>query len=124
MKTKLFALGALFGGIAVGLGAFGAHGLQGMPANILKNWEIAVRYQFWHALVIMILALTSDIFKDSLLNRISSLFTIGIIIFSGSLYCLALGAPKWLGAITPIGGIGLILGWATLIYSTYNAKHQ
>ncbi len=101
---------------AVALGAFGAHALRGrIDADALAVWRTAVDYQMWHALAL--LAFTS-LSTASLPSRISaaavSSFTCGIVIFSGSLYALALGAPRWLGAITPLGGLAFLLGWLLL----------
>ncbi|HET7624712.1 MAG TPA: DUF423 domain-containing protein [Verrucomicrobiae bacterium] len=104
-------IASLMGLLAVALGAFGAHSLKGILTNngTTAIWEKAVFYHFIHAVMLFILATRA-------MNRgpwIS--FLIGIIIFSGSLYVLALTNVRWLGAITPIGGIAFIVGWAWLL---------
>lgn len=101
---------------AVALGAFGAHALRGrIDVDALAVWRTAVDYQMWHALALLALASLST---TSSLSRVSAVavisFTCGIVIFSGSLFALALGAPRWLGAITPLGGLAFLLGWLVL----------
>ena len=98
------------------LGAFGAHGLKSrLAADALALWGTGVQYHLWHALALVLTGLCASAFGDSAWLRASGwLFLAGITIFSGSLYALALGAPKWLGAIAPLGGTALILGWLAL----------
>ena len=107
------ALAALFGGFGVVLGAFGAHALQARldPAN-LQTWHTAVEYQFWHALALLVVALHARSLPFSRL--IEALFCVGIVLFCGSLYAIALGAPHLLGAVTPVGGLAFIGGWILL----------
>ena len=96
---------------AVGLGAFGAHGLKArVSADMLAIWQTGVTYQFFHALALILLGLW---IKQSGVAAMASfwLFSLGILIFSGSLYVLVLSNIKGLGAITPIGGIFFLLGW-------------
>jgi uncharacterized membrane protein YgdD (TMEM256/DUF423 family) len=94
--------GLLLGFLGVALGAFGAHALQGrLDERGQELWRTAVAYQMWHALAILAV---SD--KGS-----KHLFTAGVAVFSGTLYALALGAPRGLGAVTPIGGLLLLAGW-------------
>ena len=102
--------GWLYGALGVALGAFGAHALRGvLDAAALSTWHTAVEYQLWHALALI---LVSAALRESRWQRISMLaFIAGIALFSGSLYALALGAPRWLGAVTPLGGLSLIAGW-------------
>jgi uncharacterized membrane protein YgdD (TMEM256/DUF423 family) len=105
-------VGALLGGVGVALGAFGAHGLKDIlgTGQALGWWKTAVEYQFVHALAL--LALGAWMQSGGRGSRIATIcWTGGIIIFSGTLYAMALGAPRWLGAITPIGGTALIAGW-------------
>lgn len=115
MQQKFgLVLGSLFGMCGVILGAFGAHLLETALAtrNTTAVWETAVDYHMWHALALVLCALVP---RSGLGLRIAvSLFTIGILLFSGSLYWLALDGPSWLGPITPLGGLSLIAGWATL----------
>lgn len=110
---RLVAVGATLGGLAVTLGAFGAHALKGrIGAEALGLWQIAVEYQMWHALAVLGLGLSA--FPKSRLP--GWLFAGGVLVFSGTLYALALGAPKWLGAVTPMGGIAMICGWVLLAW--------
>ncbi len=117
MQTAII-LAAIFGFLGVTLGAFGAHALKDKfkEEKYAKNWETAVSYQFTHAFAI---ALTGILIH--LLGASSSftwamwLFTSGIVIFSGSLYVLSLTGIKKLGAITPIGGLCMLAGWALLL---------
>ena len=100
------------GALAVALGAFGAHASRGvLDAQALQIWHTAVEYQFWHtlALLALVYAPASGWRKASAI-----FFAIGIIVFCGSLYALALGAPRMLGIATPFGGAGLIAGWIAL----------
>jgi uncharacterized membrane protein YgdD (TMEM256/DUF423 family) len=106
------AMGAVAMAIAIGLGAFGAHGLKAqLSPEALSWWEIGVRYQVWHALGLIALALMTDHGHPTWRRRSGIAFLIGILIFSGSLYTLALGGPRFLGAVTPIGGLSFIVGW-------------
>jgi len=117
MAAKLFlALGAGFGAGGVVLGAFGAHALKSrLAADALALWSTATQYLFWHALGVLAVGLASIALPESAwLRAAGSLLAAGILLFSGSLYLLALGAPKGLGAVTPFGGAAFILGWAAL----------
>ena len=116
MEKTFFALGAGFGLLGVALGAFGAHGLKGsLSADMLANFETGVRYQMYHALALLVVAWAVTRWPGGLTNAAGWLFVVGIVIFSGSLYLLSVTGLRWLGAITPIGGIALIAGWACLI---------
>ena len=113
-----FALGALFGGLAVAAGAFGAHALRDQLApDRLAQFELAVRYQMYHALALIATGYAAQRWPASTANAAGWAFVIGILIFCGTVYALAFGSPRWFGAITPIGGIALIGGWALLVYS-------
>jgi len=102
---------ALFGASAVALGAFGAHALRGtLSPQALEIWRTAVQYHFWHTLAFALATMMPG--KSA---RIASLlFAIGMMLFCGSLYALALSAPNWAGALTPLGGVAFILGWIAL----------
>lgn len=108
-------IAALNMAVAVGLGAFGAHGLEKIATPYeLEIWHTATLYLFIHALALLALGVLNAC--SPYRPRLSIwLIQIGVIIFSGTLYAMTLGAPKWLGAITPIGGTLLIIGWITLI---------
>ncbi len=113
MERLCFALGAVLGGIAVAAGAFGAHGLRSrVAAELLATWETAVRYQAWHALALLALAWAVSRWPDAGLAATAWLWLAGVVVFSGSLYLLVLTGQRWLGAVTPIGGLALIAGWA------------
>lgn len=113
----IFALGALLAGLAVAAGAFGAHALQGrVPPARLVTFEIAVRYQMYHALALLAVAWAADRWPDAGLSLVAWLFLVGILIFGGTLYAITLGAPRFLGAITPVGGVCFIAGWVVLAF--------
>ncbi len=114
MAVTLFRIAAALCFLAVGLGAFGAHALKDTLQNsgMLEVWSKAVLYHFLHAIALFVLAL------HGAANRVSwFLIMAGIVFFSGSLYALALTNTRWLGAITPIGGLCFLAGWAWLIIS-------
>jgi uncharacterized membrane protein YgdD (TMEM256/DUF423 family) len=124
MSSKLqIQIAGLMGLLAVVCGAFGAHSLKPMLDEAsLQNWDTASRYQFYHALAILIVALLSKGMNSKLLERSALFFLLGIIFFSGSLYLLSVRSLVsfnllWLGPITPIGGLFFILGWFSLILS-------
>jgi len=103
----------LAGASAVLLGALGAHGLQGvLDARHRQVWETAVQYQFWHALALALVALVGG--EGRARTFAIGCFAAGIVLFSGSLYALALGAPRWVGFITPFGGVAFVIGWIAL----------
>ena len=103
--------------VAVALGAFGAHALKArVPPEMLAVWQTGVTYHAWHAIALFMLGLLMLHAPDSAACRIAAwLFVAGIALFAGSLYLLALGAPRWVGAITPLGGLCFLAGWAWLI---------
>lgn len=118
------AVGAFLLAAAVGLGAFGAHGLrERLDAYSLSVYEKAVFYHFIHALGILIISLLGRANAISLAaeNRTAWLLLIGILIFCGSLYALAVSGIRGLGAITPIGGLAFIAGWLLLSYEALRA---
>lgn len=95
------------------LGAFGAHALRArLGAEAIAAWQTAVQYHFWHALAVLAVALALPHLNGPWLKASGWLFVAGTCVFSGSLYALALGAPRALGMVTPVGGLALILGWA------------
>lgn len=112
--------------LAVGLGAFGAHGLKNrLDSYSMSVYEKAVFYQLVHALGILLVSLLARTNTISAAGqaRVEWLLLIGIIVFSGSLYGLALSGARLLGAITPIGGIAFIAGWLLLAYEAVRARH-
>jgi uncharacterized membrane protein YgdD (TMEM256/DUF423 family) len=121
------AVGAALMALAVGMGAFGAHGLKDrLDAYSMTVYEKAVFYHFVHALGILLVALlarTSAITPAGQ-TRVAWLLLIGIIVFSGSLYALAGTGVRMLGAITPIGGLAFIIGWLVLVYEALRAQRS
>lgn len=110
---RLIAAGAVLGGFAVILGAFGAHALKGrFGADEMRWWETAVQFEMWIAVAVMALGIGGD----QWMKLPAWLLASGTLVFSGSLYAMALGAPRWLGAITPLGGLLMIAGWALLAW--------
>lgn len=109
-------LGGLAGFIGVALGAFGAHGLRSrLPPEMLAVFETGVRYQMYHACAILIVALAAARLDGWLIRSAGWFFVVGIVLFSGSLYALALSRITLFGAVTPIGGLAFLAGWACLI---------
>ncbi|KRG35869.1 DUF423 domain-containing protein [Psychrobacter sp. P11G3] len=107
--------------IAVALGAFGAHGLEGrVSMQQLEWWHTATLYLFVHALGLLLVGLLIRL--KYITQTTAWLLQIGIIIFAGSLYAMTLGAPRWSGAITPIGGVLMIAGWLWLAISAFRLK--
>lgn len=116
MPAIFIAIAAINGFLAVGLGAFAAHGLRDrLPEDLLAVFQTGVQYQMYHALALFGVGLLGIQFADSPLLRASGfMFIAGIVIFSGSLYILSLSGIRWLGAITPIGGLAFLTGWLLL----------
>jgi uncharacterized membrane protein YgdD (TMEM256/DUF423 family) len=108
----------IVGALGVALGAFGAHGLKGVVSDpaLLVTWETAARYHLIHALALGLVAAHPGQPKLA-----GGLFIIGMLLFSGSLYLLVLSEQRWLGAITPLGGLALIAGWLALAFSARGA---
>ncbi|OOR85354.1 DUF423 domain-containing protein [Moraxella canis] len=119
-KINWLSVAALNLALGVGLGAFGAHGLKRIADEYaLQIWQTATLYLFIHALGLLVIGVLHHIgrYRSALA---ALLLQVGIVIFSGTLYAMALGAPRWLGAITPIGGTLLIIGW--LVFALQIAK--
>lgn len=117
-------IGALGAALAVGLGAFGAHGLEGtLSDKMMSNYQTGVQYQMFHTLGILIVGTLAAYTGDSsALTWSGWLLLFGIVIFSGSLYVMALTGMTWLGAITPIGGVSFIIGWVLLVVAVSKIK--
>lgn len=116
---KLFAiLGALFGGLSVAAGAFGAHALRAqLDARMLEVFETGARYQMYHALALLAVAWLGTQVQTTAVHVAGWAFIAGILLFSGSLYAMAFSGVRALGAITPIGGVAFIVGWAALAWA-------
>jgi len=123
--AKLFlVLGALAGMLAVVLGAFGAHALRAKLApDLLAIWNTAVQYHFWHALALLAIGIVAiHLPASASLKWAGWLMLAGIVVFSGSLYVLALTGARWLGAVTPFGGTAFIVGWVLLALAVVRAS--
>ncbi|GLX65695.1 DUF423 domain-containing protein [Paenibacillus glycanilyticus] len=123
MSYKYFAYGAIGAALAVALGAFGAHGLKDtLSEDMLEVYETGVRYHMYHALGLMLVSLLAGRIGDSKLIRVGSrLLIAGIVLFSGSLYVLALTDVGILGAITPLGGVAFLAGWGCIATAAWRA---
>ena len=118
-RTFLLA-GAVAAFIAVAFGAFGAHGLRGrLTPDMLAVFETGVRYQMYHALALLLVAALVPRLPGNAILAAGWLFVAGIALFSGSLYLLAVTGVTVLGAITPIGGVAFLAGWALLAFAAF-----
>ena len=124
MARLFFALGSISGGLAVALGAFGAHILKDrLAANMLANFETGVRYQMYHALALLAVAWAIERWAASRLPAAAGgFFVAGTLLFSFSLYALALSGMRWLGAITPLGGVAFAGGWLCLLLAGWRGR--
>jgi uncharacterized membrane protein YgdD (TMEM256/DUF423 family) len=121
LDRVFFVIGAASGFIAVALGAFAAHGLKARLApDVLATFEVGVRYQMYHALALFAVAWACTRWPGTLANAAGWLFVAGTLVFSGSLYLLALTGEKWLGAVTPLGGLAFLAGWACLAAAAWS----
>jgi uncharacterized membrane protein YgdD (TMEM256/DUF423 family) len=120
MDRLFFAIGALSAIVAVAAGAFGAHGLKGwLDPELLVIFEVGARYQMYHAFGLVACAWAYTRWSHSTVVWAGWLFVVGTILFSGSLYALSLTGMKWLGAVTPLGGIAFIAGWGALAWTAW-----
>jgi len=116
MDRTFLLVGALAALIGVGFGAFGAHALRGrLSPDMLAVFETGVRYQMYHAFAVLIVALAMARLDGWMVRAAGWSFTAGIVLFSGSLYALALTGVTTFGAITPLGGLAFLVGWALLL---------
>jgi uncharacterized membrane protein YgdD (TMEM256/DUF423 family) len=114
LARRTLAAGAVLGLLGVAAGAFGAHALRGaVSERDLEIWQTGAHYQQVHAAVLVAMGLGART-PTRVLAVASTLFTAGVLVFSGTLYAMVLGGPRMLGAITPLGGLGLMAGWAAL----------
>jgi uncharacterized membrane protein YgdD (TMEM256/DUF423 family) len=121
MKSLWLGIGAVLGALGVALGAFGAHGLKSrVPAELLVVFETGVRYHLVHALALLAVGLAAGrATHPGWLTAAGWLFVAGIAVFSGSLYAMTFSGARWLGAITPLGGLSFILGWIALAIAAW-----
>jgi uncharacterized membrane protein YgdD (TMEM256/DUF423 family) len=131
MHKRLLTLAGISGAFCVALGAMGAHALKNiLPPENMQTFETAVKYQFYHTLALILVVILSEKMQSKFLNYASNLFITGIILFSFSLYFLALRPlmginneeMKWVGAITPFGGLSFILAWLLLSFSAIRSN--
>lgn len=116
MERTFFALGAFSAFIGVAAGAFGAHALKArLTPDMLNVFEVGVRYQMYHALALIACAWALTRWPGTLALAAGWLFVAGTLLFSGSLYVLAFSGVRWLGAITPLGGLAFLMGWLCLV---------
>src|SRR5215208_4139825 len=115
--------GALLVAFAVAAGAFGAHALAARlsPAR-LATWETAARYHMYGALSVVLVALAMTRFTSALLATAGWVLVVGTLIFGGTVYALALGGPRWLGAVTPVGALALIVGWLLVAVAVWKGS--
>lgn len=123
MERLFLGLGAVLAALAVGLGAFGAHALRAsLSAQDLATFETGVRYQMYHALALFVVAWALARWPGLTgLAAAGWAFVAGIVIFSGSLYVLVLSGQRWLGAVTPLGGVAFLVGWLLLAWAAIRA---
>jgi uncharacterized membrane protein YgdD (TMEM256/DUF423 family) len=130
MHKNYLIAASIFGGLAVALGAFGAHGLEKITSDekILHGFQTGVQYQMYHALALLAIAIMYEKFQNKWIKWSGRCFIAGIIFFSGSLYLLTFlkiqgsGAVKFVGPMTPLGGIFFIVGWLFLLVSAEKKK--
>ena len=122
MDRLFFTIGSLAAFLAVALGAFAAHGLKArLDASMLAAFETGVRYHMYHALALLAVGWAAMRWPGAAVNASGWLFLAGIVLFSGSLYALSLTGARWLGAITPFGGIAFLGGWLCLAWAAWKA---
>lgn len=122
LASASLGVGAILGFVAVAFGAFGAHALRSrLSPEMLVIWKTANEYHFYHALALMLVGLCVRQMKVPGLEVVAGCFLGGVLVFSGSLYLLALTQARWLGAITPIGGLLFLAGWAWFAWVTLRA---
>jgi uncharacterized membrane protein YgdD (TMEM256/DUF423 family) len=122
MSRTFWTLGCIFAFTAVAAGAFGAHALrERLPSSLLAIFETAARYQMYHALALLVVARVGEAGSRGLSRAAGWLFTVGIVLFSGSLYLLSATGVRWLGAITPLGGVAFLAGWTALAIAGFRS---
>ena len=123
MTRTFFALGTALAFLAVAAGAFGAHGLRSrLSPDLLAAFETGARYHMYHALGLLAVAWAATQWPGGAVRAAGWLFVAGIVVFSGSLYLLALSGVRWLGVITPLGGAAFLAGWAALTWAAWSGS--
>jgi len=124
-SRQFVVMGTIFAGIAVAAGAFGAHSLRGMlDAPMLAAFETAARYQMYHALGLCLVGLAIEQHPEGRYTTVGWFFTIGILLFAGSLYSVSLTGVRWLGALTPLGGVAFITGWGLFAWEVWKSTNR
>ena len=122
MSKSILKTASIFLALAVAIGAFGAHGLKArLSVEMMQIYKTGVEYHFYHALGLFLVGVLPISFPSKLLKLAAVFLTSGIVLFSGSLYILAISGLNWFGAITPLGGISFIAGWI-LIFTSFFKK--
>jgi uncharacterized membrane protein YgdD (TMEM256/DUF423 family) len=117
MRKTWLVVAGVSGFLSVAAGAFGAHALRkSLPADLMEIFETAVRYQMYHVPALLAVGVIASRSPSRAADVAGWAFTMGTVLFSGSLYAMALTGQKWLGAVTPFGGLSLLVGWVALIY--------
>lgn len=120
MTRLFFICGAVFALLAVAAGAFGAHALKTiLSGEMLAVFETATRYLMYHALALFVVGWAGERYRPAPVRAAGWLFLLGIVLFSGSLYALALTGVRWLGAVTPVGGVAFLSGWTLLAWAAF-----
>ena len=123
MSHKFLMIGAFLAFLAVAVGAFGAHGLKAiLSPKMLAVFETGVRYHMYHALAVIVAGWACGTWKHRFFRYAAWAFILGIVFFSGSLYVLSLTEVRWLGAITPLGGVMFLTGWLLLAIGFYKSS--
>jgi uncharacterized membrane protein YgdD (TMEM256/DUF423 family) len=124
MNARFIVIGAVAAFLSVAIGAFGAHGLKDvLTEQMMKNYNTGVQYQMFHSTGLLIIGILNQLWGQrdarsaSLLNTAGWLMLLGMVLFSGSLYTMALTGLTWLGAITPLGGVSFLAGWTCIAIS-------
>ena len=125
MERRIFAFGSVLAGLGVVIGAFGAHALKAsLSPQLLATFETGVRYQMYHGLGLLAVAWAIHTWPERRLAPAAWLLLVGTGVFSGSLYVLVLTGARWLGAVTPFGGVMLIAGWALVAWRLLTNRSQ
>lgn len=124
--SRVILLGSITAGLSVAFGAFGAHALKAsLNEHMLAVYQTAVQYQSWHALGLILIGLLIQQRPTSRLLRHSAWWMfVGICLFSGSLYVLAISGVRWLGMVTPFGGVSLLVAWTLLSIALFRASRE
>ena len=122
MDRIFFVIGSAAAFLAVALGAFGAHALKNsLSPDVLVTFEVGVRYQMYHALALLAVGWACTRWPGKAVTASGWLFVAGTLLFSGSLYILSLSGIRWMGAITPLGGVAFLAGWLCLAWAAWTA---